>query len=229
VSEELDLSRKLADEGNYKKAVKSLAKVEYKARLYETEAEGMSELALLLRDTTSGSLRDECVRLHGVAQRYISQHQAERAERLNPSGAPLASEAPPQPWAPRHRPTGALCVMLAVGALYCWGYPAFHQGDEPGEPWDKGMVAGFWVQFALVSAILGFLWWKRVPWYVIVITPIPVAILGDPEATLANLNGNNDSLTYSDGRRAVLGWLPYYLVASLVYGAYLAAKWFRKR
>ena len=111
--------------------------------------------------------------------------------------------------------------MLAAGALYCWGYPAFHQGDEPGEPWDKCMVAGFWMQFALVSAILGFLWWKRVPWYVIVITPIPVAILGDPEATLANLNGNNDSLTYSDGRRAVLGWLPYHLVASLGTGRIL--------
>ena len=67
-------------DGNYEKAVKSLAKVEHEARLYEAEAEGMSELALLLRDMTSDSMRDECVRLYDVAQGCILQHQAERAE-----------------------------------------------------------------------------------------------------------------------------------------------------
>ena len=110
----------------------------------------------------------------------------------------------PELYPPRHRPTISLWIMLVLTALWCLMNALFGQGDEPGEPWDKGMVAGELAQCILISAILVFLWWKRVRGYVIVITPI--LILWLPPGHGEPYSYDNDTSTFIDGMRAVLGW-----------------------
>ena len=76
MSKELGIAREQTAAGRYKKAVDSLWDVERWARTDLSEARGLLEAASVLREKTTGGLREQCVELIEDAQKYIERAEA---------------------------------------------------------------------------------------------------------------------------------------------------------
>lgn len=121
----------------------------------------------------------------------------------------------------RRHPTVSLVVMLAIGLGWCW-LLTYNQGETPGEPADRGMVAGSVFHFIVIGGVLVVLWAKRVHWEVMVAAPLLSQVITllaivvfFPSTPSAD---SSDDSTVFDG---FIDGLPYTVIsAALLVGIY---------